>query len=165
MKEIEAGRIGEVICLLRLAKMGIQSEIVNLGTSDIISFAYDYTWRIQVKGSQLKGNKGTKDRHSPGYQFCVSKGLSPKKPLAREDCDIVALVAVPQERVLFVPVSRFNGVLTKRLKPLDYLESDVEWSSWKECVEHYGVTNPPRPSSLPIPDQLLKVLGDQHKSP
>jgi len=164
MKEIEAGRIGEVICLLRLAKMGIQSEIVNLGTSDIISFAYDYTWRIQVKGSQLKGNKGTKDRHSPGYQFCVSKGLSPKKPLTQEDCDIVALVAVPQERVLFVPVSSFKEVKTKRLKPLDFLEKELEWNSWVECMSHYGI-NPPRPSWLPIPDQLLKVLPDQHKSP
>jgi len=164
MKEIEAGRIGEVICLLRLAKMGIQSEIVNLGTSDIISFAYDYTWRIQVKGSQFKGNKGTKDRHSPGYQFCVSKGLSPKKPLTQEDCDIVALVAIPQERVLFVPVSSFKEVKTKRLKPLDFLEKELEWNSWVECMSHYGI-NPPRPSWLPIPDQLLKVLPDQHTSP
>ena len=164
MKEIEAGRIGEVICLLRLAKMGIQSEIVNLGTSDIISFAYDYTWRIQVKGSQFKGNKGTKDRHSPGYQFCVSKGLSPKKPLTQEDCDIVALVAVPQERVLFVPVSSFKEVKTKRLKPLDFLEKELEWNSWVECMSHYGI-NPPRPSWLPVPDQLLKVLPDQHTSP
>ena len=164
MKEIEAGRVGEVICLLRLAKMGIQSEIVNLGTSDIISFAYGYTWRIQVKGSQFKGNKGTKDRHSPGYQFCVSKGLSPKRPLTQEDCDIVALVAVPQERVLFVPVSHFKEVKTKRLKPLDFLEKELEWNSWVECMSHYGI-NPPRPSSPPIPDQLLTVLGDPHKSP
>ena len=164
MKEIEAGRIGEVICLLRLAKMGIQSEIVNLGTSDIISFAYDYTWRIQVKGSQLKGNKGTKDRHSPGYQFCVSKGLSPKKPLTQEDCDIVALVAVPQERVLFVPVSSFKEVKTKRLKPIDFLEKELEWNSWVECMSHFGI-NPPRPSWLPVPDPLCLVPEAPHKSP
>ena len=164
MKEIDAGRIGEVICLLRLAKMGIQSEIVNLGTSDIISFAYDYTWRIQVKGSQIKGNKGTKDRHSPGYQFCVSKGLSPKKPLTQEDCDIVALVAVPQERVLFVPVSHFKGVKTKRLKPLDFLEKELEWNSWVECMSHYGI-NPPRPSCSPIPDPRLKEHEVQRKPP
>ena len=157
------GRIGEVVCLLRLAKMGIQSEIVNLGTSDIISFAYDYTWRIQVKGSQLKGNKGTKDRHSPGYQFCVSKGLSPKKPLTQEDCDIVALVAVPQERVLFVPVSSFKEVKTKRLKPIDFLEKELEWNSWAECMSHFGI-NPPRPSCSPIPDPLCWVSPDPHKS-
>lgn len=160
MKEIEAGRVGEIICLLRLAKMGIQSEIVNLGTSDIISFAYDYTWRIQVKASQLK----KRYRNASGYQFCVSKGLKPKQSLTEEDCDIVALVGIPQERVLFAPVSCFAGVKTKRLTPKDFDEPDIEWSSWAKCMEYYGI-NPPRPSSLPIPDQLLKVLGDQHTSP
>jgi len=164
MKEIETGRIGEVICLLRLAKMGIESEIVNLGTSDILSFAYDYTWRIQVKSSQIKGNRGSHDTRSPGYQFCVSKGLKPKRSLTEEDCDIVALVGIPQERVIFAPVSAFRDTKTKRLKPADYLEPNVEWSSWAGCMSHYGI-NPPRPSCLPIPDQLLTVLGDPHTSP
>ena len=163
MKEIEAGRVGEIICLLRLAKMGIQSEIVNLGTSDIISFAYDYTWRIQVKASQIKRNGGNSD--SPGYQFCVSKGLKPKKPLTQEDCDIVALVGIPQERVIFEPVSSFNGAKTKRLKAGDYLEPDVEWESWCRCMEHYGITNLPRPSSLQAPDQLLTELEALRNSP
>jgi hypothetical protein len=164
MKEIEAGRVGEIICLLRLAKMGIQSEIVNLGTSDIISFAYDYTWRIQVKASHIKGNKGANDKRNPGYQFCVSKGLKPKKSLTEEDCDIVALVAIPQERVLFAPVSAFRDTKTKRLKPIDYLEPDVEWNSWVECMSRYGI-NPPRPSYLPIPDPLCLVPEAPHKSP
>ncbi len=164
MKEIETGRVGEVICLLRLAKMGIQSEIVNLGTSDIISFAYDYTWRVQVKASNIKGNKSVSDTRHRGYQFCVSKGLNPKKPLTQEDCDIVALVAVPQERVLFVPVSHFKEVKTKRLKPLDFMEKDLEWNSWVECMNDYGI-NPPRPSSLPIPDPLCSVPEGPHKSP
>jgi hypothetical protein len=161
MKEIEAGRIGEVICLLRLAKMGIESEIVNLGTSDIISFAYDRTWRIQVKSSQLK----KRYVNASGYQFCVSKGLKPKQSLTEADCDIVALVGIPQERVIFAPVSRFAGMKTKRMTPIDFVEPDVEWTSWEECMTHYGVPNPPRPSCLPIPDQLLRVLPDQHTSP
>lgn len=160
MKEIEAGRIGEVICLLRLAKMGIQSEIVNLGTSDIISFAYDYTWRIQVKASQLK----KRYKNATGYQFCISKGLKPKRSLTEEDCDIVALVGIPQERVLFAPVSCFKEVKTKRLKPLDFMEKDLEWKSWVECMSYYGI-NPPPPSSSPIPDPLCLVSADQHNSP
>jgi len=164
MKEVEKGRVGEVICLLRLAKMGIESEIVNLGTSDIISFAYDYTWRIQVKSSHIKGNKGAKDSRSPGYQFCISKGLKPKMSLTEEDCDIVALVAIPQDRVLFAPVSTFKNIKTKRLKPVDYLEPDMEWSSWVTCMLYYGI-NPPRPSCLPIPDPLCSAPEDQHKSP
>lgn len=164
MKEVETGRIGEVICLLRLAKMGIQSEIVNLGTSDILSFAYDYTWRLQVKGSNIKGNKSASDARSLGYQFCVSKGLKPKRPLTQEDCDIVALVAIPQERVLFVPVTHFKGTKTKRLKPLDFMEKNLEWNSWVECMSYFGI-NPPRPSFPPIPDPLCLVPQDQHKSP
>ena len=164
MKEIEAGRIGEVICLLRLAKMGIQSEIVNLGTSDIISFAYDYTWRVQVKASNIKGNKSASDARSLGYQFCVSKGLKPKKPLTQEDCDIVALVAIPQERVLFVPVTHFKETKTKRLKPLDFLEEDLEWNSWVECMSNYGI-NPPRPSSSLTPDPPCLAPEGPHKSP
>jgi len=164
MKEVETGRIGEVICLLRLAKMGIQSEIVNLGTSDIISFAYDYTWRVQVKASHIKGNKGKHDSRNPGYQFCVSKGLKPKRPLTQEDCDIVALVAIPQERVLFVPVSHFKESKTKRLKPLDFMEKDLEWNSWAECMSHFGI-NPPRPNYPQAPDPLCWVSPDPHKSP
>lgn len=164
MKEIEAGRIGEVICLLRLAKMGIQSEIVNLGTSDIISFAYDYTWRIQVKASNIKGNKSASDTRHRGYQFCVAKGVNPKKSLTQEDCDIIALVAIPQERVLFLPVTYFKETKTKRLKPFDFMEEDLEWGSWVECMSHYGI-NPPRPSSSPIPDPLCLVPADRHSSP
>ncbi len=162
MREVETGRIGELICLLRLSKLGIESEIVNLGTSDIVAFAYDYTWRIQVKASNIKENGG--NGKSLGYQFCISKGGQNKKPLEPTDCDIVALVAVPQERVLFAPVSRFDGVKTKRYKPHDFYHHNLEYDSWAECMEDYGI-NPPLPSSPPIPDPLCLVPEAQHKSP
>lgn len=113
-----------------------------------------------MKASQLK----KRYINASGYQFCVSKGLKPKQSLTEADCDIVALVGIPQERVLFAPVSRFAGMKTKRMTPKDFDAPDVEWSSWAECMLYYGI-NPPRPSCLPIPDQLLTVLGDPHKSP
>ena len=162
MREVETGRVGELICLLRLSKLGIESEIVNLGTSDIVAFAYDYTWRIQVKASNIKENGG--NSRSPGYQFCISKGGQNKKPLEPTDCDIVALVAVPQERVLFAPVSRFDGVKTKRYKPHDFYHHNLEYDSWAECMEDYGI-NPPVPSYPPIPDPLCLVPEAQHNSP
>ncbi len=146
MREVETGRIGELICLLRLSKLGIEAEIVNLGTSDIVAFAYDYTWRIQVKASNVKENGG--NGKSLGYQFCISKGGRDKQPLETTDCDIVALVAVPQERVLFAPVSRFDGVKTKRYKPHDFYHHNLEYDSWAECMEDYGI-NPPVPNCPP----------------
>lgn len=151
-----------MICLLRLSKMNVQAEIVNLGTSDIVAFAYDYTWRIQVKSSQIKRNGG--NSNSPGYQFCVAKGLKPKLSLDETDCDIVALVSIPQERVLFAPVSHFRDVKTKRMKWNDFESDDLEVESWKQSMGHYGIT-PPLPSSLPIPDPLCSVLEARHKSP
>ena len=162
MREVETGRIGELICLLRLSKLGIEAEIVNLGTSDIVAFAYDYTWRIQVKASNVKENGG--NGKSPGYQFCVSKGGRDKQSLGPTDCDIVALVAVPQERVLFAPVSRFDGVKTKRYKPHDFYHHNLEYDSWAECMEDYGI-NPPVPNCPPIPDPLCLVPEAQHNSP
>jgi len=162
MKEVETGRIGELICLLRLSKMGIEAEIVNLGTSDIVAFAYDYTWRIQVKASNIKDNGG--NSRSPGYQFCVSKGGKQKQSLEPTDCDIVALVGIPQERVLFVPVSRFKDIKTQRYKPHDFAHSNLEYDSWAECMGEYGL-NPPDPSSPPILDPLCLVPEAQHKSP
>lgn len=148
-----------MICLLRLSKMDVPAEIINLGTSDIVAFAYDYTWRIQVKASQLKSHN-----RNQGYQFCVAKGLKPKISLTEEDCDIVALVSIPQERVLFAPVSRFKDVKTKRLAPSDFEPEDLEVLSWRQCMSHYGI-NPPLPSSLPIPDPPCLAHGAPHKSP
>lgn len=162
MKEVETGRIGELICLLRLAKMGLEAEIVNLGTSDIICFAYDYSWRIQVKGSHIKENGG--NSKSPGYQFCVSKGGRTKQSLTATDCDIVALVAIPQERVLFAPVSHFEGTKTKRFKPHDFAHPVLEWDTWSECMGEFGI-NPPRPNYPQAPDPLCLVPEAPHKSP
>ena len=153
--QLEAGRIGEMICLLRLSKMGVEAEIVNLGTSDIIAFAYDYTWRIQVKASNIKDNGG--NGRSPGYQFCVCKGGGIKKSLDETDCDIVALVAIPQERVLFAPVSRFKERKTQRYKPHDFAHPNLEVDSWAECMEEYDIT-PPLPSSYPVPDPPYSEL-------
>lgn len=160
--QLEAGRIGEMICLLRLLKMGVEAEIVNLGTSDIIAFAYDYTWRIQVKSSNIKENGG--NGRSPGYQFCVAKGGGKKESLTQEDCDIVALVAIPQERVLFAPVSRFESVKTQRYKPHDFEHPIAEWDSWCACMDEYDITLPD-PNYPQAPDPLYSALVDQHKSP
>jgi hypothetical protein len=162
MREVQTGRIGELICLLRLAKMGLEAEIVNLGTSDIICFAHDYSWRIQVKGSHIKDNGG--NSKSPGYQFCISKGGRTKQPLTQADCDIVALVAIPQERVLFAPVARFEGSKTKRLKPHDFIHPILEWDTWSECMEDFGIT-PPRPNYPQAPDPLCWVPEAEHNLP
>ena len=159
---IEAGKIGELICLLRLCKINVQAELVHLGAADIVAFVDNRPLRIQVKSSHIKRNGGNSD--SPGYQFCVAKGASPKLSLTDNDCDIVALVGIPQERVLFAPVSTFSEIKTKRLKTNDFEAPHLEWLSWCDCLDHYGLTQPHPNSPLAL-DQLYSVPGDQHPSP
>lgn len=134
---IHTGRTGEIICLLRLTQIGLDAQIVNIGTSDILVIDNGRAWRVQVKSSQIKGNKGKDHRRLQGYQFCVSKGGNNKQHLTHQDCDIVALVAVPQERAIFAPVEHFNGIKTKRLSEKDFTQENIEHATWAACMDWY----------------------------
>lgn len=136
MSEVQTGRTGEIIALLRLTQIGLDAQIVNIGTSDILVVDNARAWRVQVKSSKIKNNGG--NGRSPGYQFCISKGLNPKRSLTYEDCDIVALVAIDLERVMFAPVEFFANIKTKRLKPHDYAQDDLEKTTWRACVDWYS---------------------------
>jgi hypothetical protein len=54
VSEVRTGKIGEVLCLLRLTQLGLQADIVQSGTTDILVFDGPKLWRIQVKASHLK---------------------------------------------------------------------------------------------------------------
>ena len=153
MKKVEPGRVGELICTLRLCQLDIEAEILHLGTTDILAFAHDRVWRIQVKSSIIRK---CNDRKA-GYQFGICTGQRVKKPLKEEDCDIIALVAIPQERVIFKPVSYFNAVLTKRMSPFEYMGPNVEIDSWCETVKSLGAT-PPLPSYFQALGRPYSVL-------
>lgn len=130
MSEVRTGKIGEVLCLLRLTQLGLQADIVQSGTTDILVFDGPKLWRIQVKASHLKQNK-----NSMGYQFSTCKGGGAKTSLTRQDCDILACVAVPVERVLFFPVDQIHNCKTKRFKIKDFEQEDLEQATWQACMD------------------------------
>ena len=136
MSELKTGKVGEIITLLRLTQIGKQADIVHVAGSDILVVDGKRTWRVQVKASHIKRNGGNGDARR-GYQFCVSKGLKPKRSLTYEDCDIVALVAIEQERVMFVPVEHFKGVKTQRKKQIDFDQPYLESDTWDACMVWY----------------------------
>lgn len=137
MSELHKGRTGEIICLLRLTQLGLDAQIVNIGTSDILVIDGARTWRVQVKSSQLKGNRGKDNHRSQGYQFCISKGGKQKQSLSHADCDIVALVSIPQERAIFAPVEHFIGTKTRRLGVKDFDQENIEETTWRASVDWY----------------------------
>lgn len=137
MLQIETGKAGEIIALLRLTNLGLHAEIVHVGVSDILVLDKTRTWRVQVKASRMKGNKTKSDARNRGYQFCISKGGRHKQPLSYDDCDIVALVAIEQERAIFIPVEHFKGQKTIRKKQTDFNQENLEEATWQACMDWY----------------------------
>ena len=126
---VNSGKIGELICMVRLMKLGVTCELVHMGTTDIIAQTADGLIRVQVKASQFKRNK-----NGSGYHFSLAYG-GKKRPLTDENCDVVALVALDQERVIFKRVGCLKGQLTKRFLPQKFDRDDLEARSWEKCIE------------------------------
>ncbi len=130
MRNFENGKLGEFICAVRLMKLGISCEIVTLDTIDIIANSEGRIIRIQVKASELK-----KQRKYLTYQFSTCVG-GKKRPLDKKDCDIVALVALDCERVLFKPVECLTGQITKRILPRKFDNEFLESKTWEASLAY-----------------------------
>jgi hypothetical protein len=139
LNNFEAGKLGEHICMTRLMKLGYSCQIVNLDTVDIIINYEETLLRVQVKSSVLKGRGGAAKNHM-GYQFATSHS-GKKRPLTREQCDIVALVAIEPERVLFKPVECLKGQVTKRISPTKFNKDDLEQRSLQHCLDAIFLSN------------------------
>jgi len=132
LNAFEAGKLGEHICMVRLMKMGVACELVNLDTIDIVVHYNNRLIKIQVKSSILK-SKDSKSRRS-GYQYNTS--YSGKKiPLTREQCDIIAFVAVEPERVIFAHIDCVTGQVTRRFAPAKFDKDNLEERSWQKCLD------------------------------
>ena len=127
---VNSGKIGELVCMVRLMKLGVACEIVHLETTDVIAYTDYGIIRLQVKSSQFKINGSTR-----GYQFSTAYS-GKKKPLTKEHCDVVAFVALERERVLFKPVECLRGQITKRLLPNKFDKDDLESRSWNHCIDY-----------------------------
>jgi len=132
LSELDTGKIGEYICALRMLKSGISCQIANFEALDIIAYHEDRLIRIQVKSSTLKKN-GSAPLN--GYQFNLGIGGKQKRVMTSADCDVIALVAIEQEQVIFYPQDRLPQK-TKRLSPKRFDNNDVCLSSWNRTMSH-----------------------------
>ncbi len=128
MLNIRRGTIGELICALKLMKLGVDCAIVNYNEADIIAEVRGQLLRIQVKSSVIR-----KDRKTLNYHFVTSSG-SEKRPLNKSGSEIVALVAADIECVMFLPT---GSIITKttRLKADVFRADNLEEDSWAATIE------------------------------
>lgn len=121
--------------------MNVPCEIVQLGTTDIIAMVGIKPVRVQVKtsrtvyeGARAKKDGGQKYPIRATYHFSVAKGSKTKVALTEADCDILALVGLDHEGVLFVPMSGIRHQKTKRVPAADYLDPELAACSWNKAV-------------------------------
>lgn len=121
--------------------MNVPCEVVQLGTTDIIAMVGIKPVRIQVKtsrtvyeGARAKKDGGQKYPIRATYHFSVAKGSKTKVALTEADCDILALVGLDHEGVLFLPMSGIRHQKTKRVSAADYLDPELAASSWNKAV-------------------------------
>lgn len=138
LNAFEAGKLGEHICMVRLMKMGIACELVNLDTIDIVAHCNNQLIKIQVKSSILKSKGSDKARSGYQYNTCYS---GKKKPLTSEQCDIIAFVAVEPERVIFSHIDCVSGQVTRRFSPAKFDKDNLEERSWQKCLDRIFLSN------------------------
>ncbi len=134
-QSLDRGKIGEYICALRMLKDGIRCQIINFEATDIIAYHDDRLFRVQVKSSTLKNNGPSRNK---GYQFNLAVGGKQKRHLTDADCDIIALVAIEHEQVMFFPRERLHGAKTKRILPNKFDDSNLCLKTWDRCLTYFS---------------------------
>lgn len=134
------GQMGELLTAFQLVKMGYPTEIVRLEKIDLLTLVGGRKpLRVQVKASSCKREYDTRKRGKrrpySTYHFSVCSGGHPKQPLTKEDCDIVALVAIDLEKIIFLRTKELEGRVTKRIGPTKFYDGCTR-TTWDNCLRY-----------------------------
>ena len=124
------GTAGELFTAFELTMLGVECDLVKQDGTDVVAIKGDGIFlaqRIEVKTATYIDKKKC-------YCFSTSKG-NPKRAYTKDDCDILALVSLPQRNIQFMPVGCLPGV-TKKIHT-DTFEYDKELieRSWKYSLK------------------------------
>ena len=125
------GTAGELYTAFQLCMLGVECDLVKQDGTDIVaikSTGLQVAKRIEVKTSTHINEKNQ-------YSFTTSKG-GQKRPYTKEDCDILALVALPERKIHFFPVSRLLTTITKKIHVDTFIrEEDLIKRTWEYSLE------------------------------
>ena len=129
------GTAGELFAAFELTMLGVQCDLVKQDGTDVVAikgFGVPIAQRIEVKTSTHTNEKYKKGGKQ--YSFTTSKG-NPKRAYTKEDCDILALVCLPERKIQFLPVGMCRGV-TKKIHMDTFInDPDITARSWKFALD------------------------------
>lgn len=130
------GTAGELFAAFELTMLGVQCDLVKQDGTDVVAikgFGVPIAQRIEVKTSTHTNANYKKNGQQ--YSFTTSKGNNPKRPYTKEDCDILALVCLPERKIQFLPVGMCRGV-TKKIHMCTFInDPDITARSWQFALD------------------------------
>ena len=130
------GTAGELFAAFELTMLGVHCDLVKQDGTDIVAikgFDAPVAQRIEVKTS-THTNENYK-KNGKQYSFTTSKGNNPKRPYTKEDCDILALVCLPERKIQFLPVGMCRGVTKKIHMDAFINDPDITARSWQFALD------------------------------
>ena len=129
------GTAGELFTAFELTMLGVQCDLVKQDGTDVVAikgFGVPIAQRIEVKTSTHTNERYKKNGRQ--YSFTTSKG-NPKRGYTKEDCDIIALVCLPEKKIQFLPVGMVRGVTKKIHMDVFINDPDITASSWQFALD------------------------------
>jgi len=134
-REKLTGTAGELFTAFELTMLGVQCDLVKQDGTDVVAikgFDVPIAQRIEVKTSTHTNERYKKNGRQ--YSFTTSKG-NPKRAYTKEDCDILALVCLPERKIQFLPVGMVRGVTKKINMDVFINDPDITASSWQFALD------------------------------
>jgi len=129
------GTAGELFTAFELTMLGVQCDLVKQDGTDVVAikgYGVPIAQRIEVKTSTHTNERYKKNGRQ--YSFTTSKG-SPKRAYTKEDCDILALVCLPEKKIQFLPVGMVRGVTKKIHMDAFINDPDITARSWQFALD------------------------------
>ena len=124
------GNAGENLTVFKLSMLGYAASTVKQDGVDIAVVGGKnlvVAQRVEVK-TILEDDKDGK------FSFLICKG-SDRRCYTRQDCDIIALAALSEEKVLFFPVESFTTTKSITLSRNDFFNPS-EKNQWAEVLAY-----------------------------
>ena len=124
------GTAGELFTAFELTMIGVQCDLIKQDGTDVVAVKgknVHLAQRIEVKTSTYVDDKKC-------YSFSTSKG-GQKRAYTKQDCDIIALVALPERKIQFISVGSHKG-MTKKVHVNTFRNDDnLIKKSWDDALE------------------------------
>jgi hypothetical protein len=123
------GAAGEHVACSYLIRNGWRSVILNAEAFDIVSVKKDKSLRVQVKSTGQLSKQNS-------YQWSISTGgRNTKSAIELGACDLIALVALDINKVMFLTVPDLKRQVTMRKKQDVMMAKDLERDTLERALQ------------------------------